>query len=87
MINFGHIAEFDLLALLVTLISCLTFGLEIGMLVGITTNIMILLYGTARPDLIIEERNVDGKLILFVMPQQSLTFPSAEHLRQRIMSW
>ncbi|XP_011503518.1 PREDICTED: sodium-independent sulfate anion transporter-like, partial [Ceratosolen solmsi marchali] len=79
--------KFDLLVLLATLLSCLSFGLEIGMIIGIITNILMILYDTARPALIIEERSVDDKMILFVSPQQSLTFPSAEYIKQRVMTW
>ncbi|XP_043482167.1 sodium-independent sulfate anion transporter-like isoform X1 [Leptopilina heterotoma] len=77
----------DIIPLTVTLVCSLIFGPEYGMLAGITINLMLLLYFTARPGLIIEERTVDGLIILFVSPKQSLSFPAAEYLREQVMSW
>lgn len=66
--------------------TCLALSLDYGMAIGITINLLLLLYFTARPGLKIEERNVDGMKILFVSPQQSLSFPAAEYLRESVMS-
>ncbi|XP_051175949.1 sodium-independent sulfate anion transporter-like isoform X2 [Leptopilina boulardi] len=80
--------KIDIIPLTVTLVCSLIFGPEYGMLAGITINLMLLLYFTARPGLIIEERTVDdGLIILFVSPKQSLSFPAAEYLREQVMSW
>ena len=76
-----------MLPLTVTLVSCLLLGLDYGMAIGITLNILLLLYFTARPGLTIEERSVDGKKLLLVAPQQSLSFPAAEYLRETVMNW
>ncbi|XP_058790464.1 sodium-independent sulfate anion transporter isoform X2 [Phymastichus coffea] len=78
--------KIDLIPLVVTLVACLSVGLEYGMLVGIATNLVLLLYGTARPGLVIEERVANEMPILFVSPQQSLSFPAAEYLREQVMS-
>ncbi|XP_023247261.1 sodium-independent sulfate anion transporter-like isoform X1 [Copidosoma floridanum] len=79
--------KIDLIPLLVTLIFCLTAGLDYGIVAGIATNLALLLYGTARPTLLIEERLVNDLPVLLVSPQQSLSFPAAEYLRERVMSW
>ncbi|KAJ8678533.1 hypothetical protein QAD02_014320 [Eretmocerus hayati] len=77
----------DLVPMVVTLVVCLWESLEVGMISGIATNLVLLLYGTARPGLLIEERVVNELTILFVSPQESLSFPAAEYLRERVMSW
>ncbi|OXU20106.1 hypothetical protein TSAR_005452 [Trichomalopsis sarcophagae] len=79
--------KLDLIPLVITLLVCLTAGLEIGMIVGIAANLVLLLYGTARPGLLIEERAVNEIPVLLVTPQQSLSFPAAEYLREQVMSW
>ncbi|XP_076763779.1 sodium-independent sulfate anion transporter isoform X2 [Xylocopa sonorina] len=79
--------KIDLVPLTVTLLSCLAIGPEYGMIAGIAVNLILLLYFAARPGLLIEERVVDGLTILFVSPKQSLSYPAAEYLRERVMSW
>ncbi|XP_071555391.1 sodium-independent sulfate anion transporter isoform X1 [Temnothorax nylanderi] len=79
--------KIDLVPLIVTLLCCLAVGLEYGMIAGIAVNLILLLYFAARPGLLIEERIVDGLTVLFVSPKQSLSFPAAEYLRERVMSW
>ncbi|XP_001120853.1 sodium-independent sulfate anion transporter isoform X2 [Apis mellifera] len=79
--------KIDLIPLTVTLSSCLAIGPEYGMIGGIVVNLILLLYFAARPGLLIEERVVDGLTILFVSPKQSLSYPAAEYLRERVMSW
>ncbi|EFN74604.1 Sodium-independent sulfate anion transporter [Camponotus floridanus] len=79
--------KIDLVPLTVTLLCCLVVGLEYGMIAGIAVNLILLLYFAARPGLLIEERIVDGLTMLFVSPKQSLSFPAAEYLRERVMSW
>ncbi|XP_076169730.1 sodium-independent sulfate anion transporter isoform X2 [Ptiloglossa arizonensis] len=79
--------KIDLIPLTVTLLSCLVIGPEYGMIAGIVVNLILLLYFAARPGLLIEERVVDGLTILFVSPKQSLSYPAAEYLRERVMSW
>ncbi|KAH0956012.1 hypothetical protein HN011_009689 [Eciton burchellii] len=79
--------KIDLVPLTVTLLCCLLVGLEYGMIAGIAVNLILLLYFAARPGLLIEERIVDGLTVLFVSPKQSLSFPAAEYLRERVMSW
>lgn len=81
------LVEIDLIPLTVTLLSCLAIGPEYGMIAGIAVNLILLLYFAARPGLLIEERVVDGLTILFVSPKQSLSYPAAEYLRERVMSW
>ncbi|XP_043263636.1 sodium-independent sulfate anion transporter-like [Colletes gigas] len=79
--------KIDLIPLTVTLLSCLAIGPEYGMIAGIMVNLILLLYFAARPGLLIEDRVVDGLMIVFVSPKQSLSYPAAEYLRERVMSW
>lgn len=77
----------DLVPLIVTLICCLGLSLEYGMIVGIVVNLIHLLYYTARPGLLIEERVIDDINVIFVSPKQSLSFPAAEYLREQVLEW
>lgn len=43
------LTESDLIPMFTTFGSCLMFGLEIGMLIGITVNLLFILYSSARP--------------------------------------
>ncbi|XP_032676885.1 sodium-independent sulfate anion transporter-like isoform X2 [Odontomachus brunneus] len=79
--------KIDLVPLTVTLLCCLAVGLEYGMIAGVAVNLILLLYFAARPGLLIEERIVDGLTVLYVSPKQSLSYPAAEYLRERVMSW
>ncbi|XP_066592490.1 sodium-independent sulfate anion transporter-like [Prorops nasuta] len=76
----------DILPLTVTLLTCLSLSLEYGIIAGVLVNLVLLLYFTARPGLLIEERSIDSLTVLFVSPKQSLSFPAAEYLREQVMS-
>ncbi|XP_044584519.1 sodium-independent sulfate anion transporter-like isoform X1 [Cotesia glomerata] len=79
--------KIDILPLSVTLVCCLLINLEYGMIIGILLNLILLLYFSARPGLTIEERNIEGVDVLLVAPEQSLSFPAAEYLRERVIEW
>ncbi|XP_043283268.1 sodium-independent sulfate anion transporter-like isoform X2 [Venturia canescens] len=79
--------KIDVLPFAVTLVTCLVWSLDYGMAVGIVLNLLLLLYSTAKPGLKIEEKTVARTNLLLVSPQQSLSFPAAEYLRETVMSW
>lgn len=83
--NASLVAELDLVPLTVTLIFCIFLSLEYGMIIGILVNLVLLLYFTARPGVLVEEEVVQGNRILLITPRQSLSFPAAEYLRQEVI--
>lgn len=70
---------------MVTLVVCLTFSLEYGILVGVGVNLLFIVYASSRPQIRIEELTVDSHQILLVEPDRSLTFSAAEYLKLKIM--
>lgn len=75
----------DLIPLFTTFGSCLMFGLEIGMLIGITVNLLFILYSSARPSVAMQWITVDGENVLLVTPRESLVFPATEYVREVIV--
>lgn len=55
------------------------------MIIGIATNILFILYDSARPKLYFERLLVDQHLVYMVRPKSSLYFPSAEYMRNEIL--
>uniref|UniRef100_A0A146M5W7 Sodium-independent sulfate anion transporter n=1 Tax=Lygus hesperus TaxID=30085 RepID=A0A146M5W7_LYGHE len=75
----------DLVPLIATLLTCLFFGLEYGMLVGITVNLLFILYHSARPSVSVQWIWVQDCEVLLVTPTQSLNFPASDYLRALII--
>ncbi|XP_060529624.1 sodium-independent sulfate anion transporter-like isoform X2 [Cylas formicarius] len=78
--------KLDLIPFLITLLCCLLISLEIGILIGIGTNMLFVLYDSARPDLHIAKTNLNGRGFYLVKPKVGLHFTSAEYFRQKILS-
>lgn len=91
MVHFDKIADIwrakriDILPFIVTVLACLYLGLEIGILCGVALSVLFILYDTARPEVFIEARKIEGNDILLVKPSQNLVFSSAEYLKSRII--
>ncbi len=68
-----------------TLLTCLILGLELGMVIGISVNIVFILYMTSRPKTRISRHDVNGYEILLIEPNQSLVYTAAEHLKSKIL--
>lgn len=68
-----------------TLLCGLFLSLEYGIIVGIASNLIFVLYESARPALYIEKLTVQDCLVYLIRPKGSLYFPSAEHLREEII--
>ncbi|XP_044252720.1 sodium-independent sulfate anion transporter-like [Tribolium madens] len=78
--------KLDLVPFLTTLLCCLFISLEYGILIGIGVNLLFVLYGSARPKLIItEEKNTRGEIFV-ITPKDTLYFPAAEYLRDMILA-
>ncbi|KAJ8978075.1 hypothetical protein NQ317_000633 [Molorchus minor] len=74
--------KLDLIPLSATLFSSLALSLEYGILIGIATNMVYLLYASARPKLNISNPTID---VYVVRPKTGLYFAAAEHLRDTII--
>ncbi|XP_076337278.1 sodium-independent sulfate anion transporter-like isoform X2 [Tachypleus tridentatus] len=75
----------DLLPWGSTFIFSFIFGLEYGIIIGIGTAIIILLYTTARPKVSISIKETsEGIKYILVRPDRALLFPSAESFRSRV---
>ncbi|KAJ8978074.1 hypothetical protein NQ317_000632, partial [Molorchus minor] len=79
--------KLDLIPLFITLISCLLLGIEMGILIGILVEVLKYLYVTARPNVLVEKKLIEkDRYYIKVMPTSSILFPSAEHVREKILS-
>ncbi|XP_073996219.1 sodium-independent sulfate anion transporter isoform X2 [Rhodnius prolixus] len=77
--------KLDLLPFITTLLACLFLGLEYGMLVGITVNLLFILYQSARPSVTLQWVWVSDSEVLLVTPTQSLVFPATDYIREVII--
>ncbi|XP_051175404.1 sodium-independent sulfate anion transporter-like [Leptopilina boulardi] len=74
----------DFLVMIITLLSSIIFGLEIGILSGLAMNLLHLLYFMARPSIEIQTSNDNGNRIVYVLPEETVSFPASENLRSKI---
>lgn len=78
----------DFLPFIATFVACLVLGMELGILVGVVSDILLLLYYTARPNIIIEKIDLDRyNSYIKISPASSLLFPSGEYIRNKIMKY
>lgn len=75
----------DLIPAFTTFILCLLIGVEYGILIGVATNIIFLLYPSARPSLLVEKVMLQSGLeYLLVTPGNSLYFPAIDFIRASV---
>lgn len=60
-------------------------GLEYGILFGISTNLVFVLYNTSRPHLKCECVDVVSQTVILVTPDESLYFSAAEYVRYKVL--
>ncbi|XP_066250389.1 sodium-independent sulfate anion transporter-like isoform X2 [Euwallacea similis] len=77
--------KLDLIPLSATLIFSLVLSLEYGIIIGIASNLVFVLYDSARPKLYIENITIEDQVVYLIRPKSSLYFPSAEYLREEIL--
>ncbi|XP_017764524.1 PREDICTED: sodium-independent sulfate anion transporter-like [Eufriesea mexicana] len=77
--------KIDFLLMLVTLLFCVFLKLEWGIMIGIVLNLVILLYFSARPSVHTEIEQAENETAIRITPEESITFPAAEHFRANIM--
>ena len=75
----------DIIPYLSTFVVCLLLGLEFGIVAGICTSLVILLYQMARPKVfIVMKMTPHGYPFLYVKPDRSVFFPSIEYMKVKI---
>lgn len=67
-----------------TLFSSLFLGIDYGILIGIASNLLFILYKSARPEIASELRIVGERKVILITPDQSLYFSSAEYLKFKV---
>ncbi|KAL3273824.1 hypothetical protein HHI36_015252 [Cryptolaemus montrouzieri] len=72
----------DLIPAAATFLGCLLLRLEVGIVLGISINVIFLLYQSARPSVHVEKLTTSlGCDYLLITPDRSLAFPSVEYVR------
>ncbi|XP_017785037.1 PREDICTED: sodium-independent sulfate anion transporter [Nicrophorus vespilloides] len=75
----------ELIPTFATFILCLTMGVELGIVIGVGINIVLLLYPSARPSIIVEKMNTrNGIEYILVTPGNSLYFPAVDFIKTNI---
>ncbi|CAD7084099.1 unnamed protein product [Hermetia illucens] len=75
----------DIIPFIVTVITCLFLGLELGIVCGIVLSLAFVLFETSRPKIYILNETFDIYDMLIVKPSQNLIFSSAEYMKDRII--
>ncbi|KAI8039933.1 sodium-independent sulfate anion transporter [Drosophila gunungcola] len=75
----------DLFPFLVTVITCMFWSLEYGILCGIAANMVYILYSSARPHVEIKLEKINGHEVSVVDVKQKLDYASAEYLKEKVV--
>ncbi|KAL1453330.1 hypothetical protein WDU94_007476 [Cyamophila willieti] len=74
--------KIDLIPAAATFLCCLLVRLEVGMVIGVSINVLFLLYSSARPRVEVEKfKHQAGFEYLTITPDRSLVFPSVGYVR------
>lgn len=74
--------KIDLVPAAATFLGCLLWRLEVGILIGVSINVLFLLYSSARPTVQVDKFKSEwGYEYVVITPDRSLAFPSVEYLR------
>ncbi|XP_071040168.1 sodium-independent sulfate anion transporter isoform X1 [Parasteatoda tepidariorum] len=78
--------KWDLIPFCATFFLSFVLGLEYGILIGIAFSMCLLLLQEAKPKILIQERMTElGRYYLYVKPDRTILFPSAETLQTKII--
>ncbi|XP_039482922.1 sodium-independent sulfate anion transporter isoform X2 [Drosophila santomea] len=75
----------DLFPFLVTVLTCMFWSLEYGILCGIAANMVYILYSSARPHVDIKLEKINGHEVSVVDVKQKLDYASAEYLKEKVV--
>ncbi|CAL7942782.1 unnamed protein product [Xylocopa violacea] len=76
--------KIDFLTMSITLSFCVFHKLEWGILVGVFFSLLVLLYFSTRPSVQVELEQVEGRIVIRVTPEETISFPAAERLRATV---
>ncbi|XP_075221176.1 sodium-independent sulfate anion transporter-like isoform X2 [Lycorma delicatula] len=80
--------KFDVLPGLITFVFCLLIGVEFGLLIGVTIDLVFILYHTATPTVSVEKITYPSSVIIsywsILIKHDRLIFPSVDHIRNII---
>lgn len=75
----------DLIPMFATFLFCLIIGVEYGILIGVGTNLIFLLYPSARPTIHVDKcTTTSGADYLLVTPGNSLYFPAVDFIKKSV---
>ncbi|XP_071051902.1 sodium-independent sulfate anion transporter-like [Onthophagus taurus] len=77
--------KIDIIPLTSTFFACLFLGIEIGIVIGIFVDLLMLLFYISRPKLEAHRVIIEGNEYLKIVPSSSIYYPSAEYIRNRII--
>ncbi|BFG04874.1 sodium-independent sulfate anion transporter [Drosophila madeirensis] len=75
----------DLFPFVVTIITCMFWSLEYGILCGIAANMVYILYSSARPQVYVRLEKINGHEVSVVDVKQKLDYASAEYLKEKVV--
>uniref|UniRef100_A0A1A9WB25 SLC26A/SulP transporter domain-containing protein n=1 Tax=Glossina brevipalpis TaxID=37001 RepID=A0A1A9WB25_9MUSC len=93
MVEYDRIAEIwkskkiDFFPFMVTVVVCLFWSLEYGIVGGILANVTFILYKSAKPIIIISKEEINYIKIGIVDVMETLCYSSAEYLKSQIMQF
>ena len=76
--------KLDLIPYTVTLLIGIFGSVEIGMIIGTSIHLGILLYTSSLPKVTIQEKRVEDTPYILVQPDRSLNFPSVDEIRKKL---
>ncbi|CRL03807.1 CLUMA_CG016206, isoform A [Clunio marinus] len=71
----------DMIPFVVTFLTSLLFGLEFGIVSGISVNILFVIYNSSRPKITFEKEKINNHEVLIVTPYQNLFYCSADYFK------
>ncbi|XP_030081313.1 sodium-independent sulfate anion transporter [Drosophila hydei] len=77
----------DLFPFVVTIVTCLFWSLEYGIVCGILANLIYILYSSARPQVHITLEKINGHEVALVDVKQKLDYASAEYLKEKVVAF
>ncbi|XP_055373720.1 sodium-independent sulfate anion transporter [Condylostylus longicornis] len=77
--------KIDCIPFVVTMISCLFFSLDYGMIIGIGVNMFLILFKSARPVLKISKDKILDEECLVIVISENLLYASGEYVKSQIV--
>jgi len=93
MVEYDRIGEIwrskkmDVFPFTVTVITCLFWSLEYGIICGIFANLLFILYNSARPKISINIEKINNEQICLVTVHENLVYSSAEYLKAKVVKF